>query len=150
MSTPDQGPQCPPVPRLLFDDYEVAIHASRWGFTQGLAAAQRLAAEEKQKGADAWPQPITDRPPTADDADQDGYVQVLCGGTWQLWEWDVVISKVDTPPWLQTPQWRPPAPSKREQALEDWGTLVSEIHELAPGIGIPMSVQKALEEAGDD
>jgi hypothetical protein len=76
MSTPDQVPQCPPVPDYVSRLCWTSSAASRWakalasfglspstryqpaadwGFTQGLAAAQRLAAEEKQKGAAARP-----------------------------------------------------------------------------------------------
>lgn len=56
-ATPTPAPKCPPVPlddliqagRPFEDD---VADAYRTGFTQGLAAAQRLAEEERQRGAD--------------------------------------------------------------------------------------------------
>ena len=56
------NPQCPPVPKDVALRYcwtkpsdkleERYQPAADWGFAQGLAAAERLAAEERQKGAD--------------------------------------------------------------------------------------------------
>jgi hypothetical protein len=138
--------------------------AANWGYAQALAAAQRLAAEERQKGAAGWPEPITDRPPTEADGDvtQDGYasgmVQVLFHGLWDMCHWSVVGGR----PWHHTPRWRPPAPSNREQAitalreqaLRDLYAIKDIMARQGLGITEERSLmfhrlRQALEEAGD-
>ena len=61
-----------------------------------------------------WPEPITDRPPTDADLDEEGNVQVLFDGHWELWG----ICSARDYPWLHTPRYQPkPPPTLREQAL---------------------------------
>ncbi len=90
----------------------VAIAAARWGAEQ---AAERL------KGQ--WPTPITDRPPTEADGDEDGRVQFVGElGIWGEERWSYVASRGWW--WHHTPRWQPPAPPPlKEQALKalgDW------------------------------
>jgi hypothetical protein len=52
-----------------------------------------------------WPIPITCRPPTAEDADDLGYVQYLDDrGFWSIRFWYNVA--LHDQPWLHTPAWR--------------------------------------------
>jgi hypothetical protein len=128
---PSKGaPQCPPVPfgsfNPLFMTFEGRMQgAANWGYAQALAAAQRLAAEERQKGADEelesvcqW---LTD--------------QRYCG-------------HVDLIPALRRAR-RPPAPSKREQALRERlnDPNVAQLHANREAMQLAL---QALEEAGDE
>jgi hypothetical protein len=75
----------------LFKDY---IIAARWGAAQAVKALRHQ-----------WPEPITDRRPTAEDGDSGGLVQCLWGGRWSLCLWSrVANSHYD---WLHIPNWRP-------------------------------------------
>ena len=54
-----------------------------------------------------WPEPICDRPPTADDGDHEGLVQYLNHeGRWASGSWELVASNFGRCPWLHCPQWR--------------------------------------------
>ncbi len=66
-------------------------------------ASARWAAEQL---AGHWPKPITCRPPTAEDADDLGYVQYLDDrGFWSIRFWYNVA--LHNQPWLHTPAWEP-------------------------------------------
>jgi hypothetical protein len=86
----------------LFKDY---ILAARWGAAQAFEALRHQ-----------WPEPITDRPPTEEDADKTGWVQT--------WDEHGHIDLVDYRhteglPWLHVPNWRPrPEPTPKQRALE--------------------------------
>ena len=74
--------------------------------------------------SDSWPEPITDRPPTEEDADKDGYVQVLgSDGLWRLDHWTLTMRCES---WQHTANWKPPAPKLRtlkeaaKDVLEHW------------------------------
>ena len=79
----------------------------RWGADQAAATMRHQ-----------WPEPITDRPPTEADGDEDGYVQYL--NQYQRWDdasWQGVASA--SRPWFHTPHWRPKPPSLKELALAE-------------------------------
>jgi hypothetical protein len=81
--------------------------AARWGAAQAVEALRHQ-----------WPEPITDRPPTEEDADECGFVQYLFAGRWNYESWDNV-AKNQQPAWLHTPRWRPePEPTLKQQAIE--------------------------------
>lgn len=63
-----------------------------------------------------WPEPITDRPPIADDADVYGKVQVLKGGYWMLSDWQHVAAECAPWAWQHVCHWRPKV--TKEQAHE--------------------------------
>ena len=142
---PSKGaPQCPPVPRQLSNSwlmhsnatpYDDIQEAANWGFTQGLAAAQRLAAEERQRV-------ISEQQEIAD-------AQMQACGEWLeskgYLSADFFLTHVRPPR-------RPPAPSKREQAIK----VLRERLSFAGGIAntsneraMQLALQ-ALEEAGDE
>lgn len=69
--------------------------------------------------ADAWPDPITDRSPTKEDADPDGNVQRLdSDGDWMRVDWD--CSGLCEYGWARTSDWKPkPTPAHtREEVLD--------------------------------
>ncbi len=84
----------------LFKDY---IIAARWGAAQAVKALRHQ-----------WPEPITDRRPTAEDGDKTGWVQT--------WDEHGHIDLVDYRhtnglPWLHAPNWRPePEPTRKQKA----------------------------------
>ena len=83
----------------------IAHYFTRWGANQAVQALRHQ-----------WPDPITDRPPTKDDADDLGNVQGCYGGGWVLRNWETA-AKLGVR-WLHTPEWRPkPEPTPKEQAL---------------------------------
>jgi hypothetical protein len=87
----------------IADDY---ILFARWGAAQAANALQRQ-----------WPEPITDRPPAEEDADECGYVQYLFAGKWNFDSWDNV-AKNQQQAWFHTPRWRPMRePTLKERAL---------------------------------
>jgi hypothetical protein len=81
--------------------FQAATFWAQWG------AAQALEALKLQMPTDG----IRDRPPTEEDGDKEGWVQVLRDGRWWDKPWDKAYG-----PWLHTPSWRPTPPPK-EQAL---------------------------------
>lgn len=103
--------------------YGFSIAASAPDLTGSLRAARRPPAPSlkeqamAQRPADTWPTPITDRPPTEADGDEEGYVQALNSRhkCWDVYVWTHAAR--DNKPWRHTPRWRPPAPSVREQAI---------------------------------
>lgn len=114
-----------------------------------VVVAERLAAEERQKGADAWPEPITDRTPTKRDGDSQNQVQYLLPtGHWFVGGWLHV--KTLKAPWYHTPLWSPPAPTKREQAIAALRERLNNF-KLHPCDSNAMELAiQALEEAGDE
>jgi len=86
------------------------IVAARWGAAQAVEALRHQ-----------WPEPITDRPPTEEDADKNGWVQT--------WDEHGHIDLFDYRhtnglPWLHTPRWRPkPEPTLKQQAIEILDTV---------------------------
>jgi hypothetical protein len=81
----------------------IYIVAARWGAAQSAEALRHQ-----------WPEPITDRPPTEEDADECGFVQYLFAGRWNYESWDNV-AKNQQPAWLHTPRWRPEPESTLKQ-----------------------------------
>lgn len=83
---------------------DIATYAARWGAQQ---AAEQLAGQ--------WPEPITDRPPTEADGDDQARVQILTpNGRWDSLRWD----EAGRYSWAHSPRWQPPAPPTfKEQAL---------------------------------
>ncbi len=80
--------------------------AARWGARQAVEALRHQ-----------WPEPITDRPPTEEDGDDGGMVQVFFKGRWFITVWEKA-AKDQQPAWLHTPGWRPkPEPSPKQRAL---------------------------------
>ena len=81
--------------------------AARWGAAQAVKALRHQ-----------WPEPITDRPPTKEDADECGFVQYLFCGKWNFDSWDNV-AKNQQQAWFHTPRWRPMRePTPKERALK--------------------------------
>ena len=77
---------------------------ARWGAAQSVEALRHQ-----------WPEPITDRRPTAEDGDSSGFVQYLWGGKWDFTGWDYVAAQRYD--WLHTPNWRPrPEPTRKQKA----------------------------------
>jgi hypothetical protein len=90
----------------LSNDY---IIAARWGAARAVEALRHQ-----------WPEPIMDRPPTAEDGDSGGFVQYLRCGKWNFGEWDHVASIGYD--WLHTLNWCPrpePTPKQKARALLD-------------------------------
>lgn len=90
-------------------DFAGFQHAARWGASQ---AAERLAGQ--------WPEPITDRPPTEADRDDDNWVQFLDpSGRWDYCHWQDAAADGD--PWRHTPRYSTPAPPslKKQNPLEE-------------------------------
>lgn len=56
-------------------------------------------------GNSPWPKPITDRPPTLADADENGRVQWYgrFHRTWNTGDWQDAVMHED--PWQHTPKW---------------------------------------------
>lgn len=76
-------------------------------------------AEEQLAGS--WPEPITDRKPTKEDADDQQLVQVMnhCG----VWSWNRWEPAADTnAAWRHTPRWKANK-SLKEQALTELARL---------------------------
>lgn len=107
------------VVRTYGNKLQSATFWARWG------AAQAAEALKYQMPTDG----IRDRPPTEEDGDQKGWVQVLSGGYWATAHWTFVASNhagaltngEDGPikfPWLHTPTWLlTPKLKPKEQAL---------------------------------
>ena len=92
------------VVRTYGNELQSAFFWARWG------AAQAAEALKYQMPTDG----IRDRPPTAEDANEGGYVQVLsdrlkADGTrsvwWYLWGWELAAERGYA--WLHTPDWVP-------------------------------------------
>jgi hypothetical protein len=118
------------------DSVPILCLAARWGAQQAWEQARQL-----------WPEPICDRPPTKDDADDKGYVQVvLQGKEWGRMNWPSAAAW--NSPWLHTPRWQPRQPTLQEQALKDLDELFSNIDpaEIAAKV---TRIRRALEQAGE-
>jgi hypothetical protein len=103
--------------------YKDYIVAARWG------AAQAVEALRYQ-----WPELITDRPPTEEDADECGFVQYLFVGRWNCESWENV-AKNQHQAWLHTPRWRPkpePTPKQKARALLDAVNIDSGRYRFTP------------------
>ena len=115
----------------------IATQAAQWGADQAAATLQHQ-----------WPEPITDRPPTEADGDEDGYVQYL--NQYQRWNdasWHGVASALR--PWFHTPHWRPKPPSLKKQALLQLDTLSADL--AMHGRGCDLSqIRRALEALPND
>jgi hypothetical protein len=89
-----------------------------------------------------WPEPITNRPPTEADGDEEGLVQYFYH--WRAWgvcSWGAVGGL----PWLHTPRWQPRQPSLQEQALK-----VLEVKTLRELNDDDRNlIRRALEQAGE-
>jgi len=93
-----------PVSTTFGNLAEFYTDIARWGATQAAEALRHQ-----------WPEPIRNRPPTEEDGDIRGRVQVF-DGVWALRHW---TNHVDRPlPWLHTPCWSPkPKPTAQGEAL---------------------------------
>lgn len=130
LTPPDE--LAPVWPPMHYERKDV-IAAYRAGARHGWEQARQL-----------WPEPITDRPPTFDDGDEEGYIQVLFKGCYVLRFW----GSHQGCPWLNTPRWQPRQPSLQEQALAD----VDFICEKAVGVDLVTRltrIRRALEQAGE-
>jgi hypothetical protein len=80
------------------------ILAARWGAAQAVEALRHQ-----------WPEPITDRRPTAEDGDGNALVQYLWRGKWDFASWRYIAAQRYD--WLHTPNWRPrPEPTRKQKA----------------------------------
>lgn len=115
MSPADFSDLTPPEPLLKrwAQDFAGLTHAARWGAHRGYTI-----------GKQEWPDPITDRPPTKADGDEERQVQYSPKGrAWGIGDWDIVAGHGW--PWLHCLGWQPKPPSLREQALADVEALLS-------------------------
>ena len=135
---------------------QVAVFAAQWGADQQLKLDAEQIAQSYQAGADQaaatlqhqWPKPITDRPPTEADGDEDGYVQYL--NQYQRWDdasWHGVASALR--PWFHTPHWRPKPPSLKEQALKALKVLPTPEGQVTLDITDLNTIRRALEQLND-
>jgi hypothetical protein len=138
MNTPDFNDLTPPdeLMRDWCDGWPQAASplraAARWGARHGYEQARQL-----------WPEPITDRPPTDADGDDEGLVQCLRhDGCWSLRTAKTAADHKS--PWLHTPRWQPRPPSLKERAREQLKR-----HDM---YGEPLDtnlILSALEQAGE-
>ena len=111
------------------DDELYAIWAPCGGNAEGLRAVYNLGARHgRQQAAEdppLWPEPIKDRPPTKDDLDAIGFVQVLDErGNWTLgFRQEAAKGR-----WRHTPNWQPKPPTPKEQALKHAQWLLANLH----------------------
>ena len=96
--------------RIVYDmgynEVGIAHYFTRWGARQAVEALRHQ-----------WPEPITDRPPTKEDGDECGFVQVFFSGRWFFAVWENA-AKDQRPAWLHTPRWRPkPEPTPKQRAI---------------------------------
>jgi hypothetical protein len=97
--------------------------------------------QQSAKDRPLWPEPITDRPPTKDDLDAIGLVQVLDErGNWILgFRQEAAKGR-----WRHTPNWQPKPPTLKEQALKALDGLAADLK--AHGLGADLKViRHALE-----
>jgi len=71
-----------------------------------------------------WPEPITDRQPSADDADADGDIQYLNAGGWFCREFDPDDDYEEG--WQHTPMWEPRELDKRARTIQELQAVVDE------------------------
>jgi hypothetical protein len=131
MITPDFDDLTPPDE--LMENFtppaQLAIKkAARWGARHGWEQARQL-----------WPEPITDRPPTEEDGDKQGWVMIVHDGVWRPWHW----ADVGDQGWLHTPRWQPRQPSLQQQALAAWERA------SFGKLGDRDLIRRALEQAGE-
>jgi hypothetical protein len=71
--------------------------------------------------ADAWPEPITDRNPTQEDADENDCVQRLdVDGDWMTFEWTSIdVKRSNTVGWARTAKWQPKPLDKKTLTIRD-------------------------------
>lgn len=72
-----------------------------------------------------WPEPITDRQPTADDADADGDIQYLNAGGWFCHEFEPGADYEEG--WQHTPMWTPRELDKRAQTIQELQAAVEDL-----------------------
>jgi hypothetical protein len=63
-----------------------------------------------------WPEPITDRPPTADDADADGDIQYMNAGGWFCHEFEPGADYEEG--WQHTPMWKPRELDRKTRTIQ--------------------------------
>jgi hypothetical protein len=73
----------------------------------------------------AWPEPITDRQPTADDADADGDIQYMDAGGWFCHEFEPGADYKEG--WQHTPMWTPREPDKRARTIQALQAAVEDL-----------------------
>jgi hypothetical protein len=120
----------------------IAKSATRWGARHGYEQAQQEFPDPIHQG---WPEPITNRPPTEADGDEEGIVQVMSSaykGVWARTHWRMAGNR----PWQHTPRWQPrPDPSLKEQAL----ALLADDYRNGLTMDDVALIRRALEQAGE-
>ena len=71
-----------------------------------------------------WPEPITYRQPTADDADADGDIQYMNAGGWFCHEFDPDDDYEEG--WQHTPMWEPRELDKRAKTIQQLQSAVDD------------------------
>ena len=89
-----------------YNEVGIAHYFTRWGAAQAVEALRHQ-----------WPEPITDRPPTAEDGSEGGLVQFLdAAGRWGVCDWREAAEV--SPAWRHVPNWLPrPKVTLKQQAL---------------------------------
>ena len=86
-----------------YNELGIAHYFTRWGARQAVEALRHQ-----------WPEPIISRPPTAEDANETGWVQTFSEGCIDVTD----FRHTNGQPWLHTPGWRPKLePTLKERAL---------------------------------
>jgi hypothetical protein len=131
MTTPDFSDLTPPQSELNewegFHFASALTLAARWGAYHGYNQARQL-----------WPEPITDRPPTEEDADGESCVQVIRKGRWDWVSWPCAVANNYS--WQRTPHWQPRQPTLQEQALKD----LYDIKDLVARCGLGITEERSL------
>ena len=101
------------------DDEVYKLPTPHFVITPGKGVVRIKYAGKEFTPADAWPEPITDRAPTEDDADEDGEIQRFTAGGWHC---ETLSNGFDhSEGWRHTPTWQPkPKPAHtRDEVLAD-------------------------------
>jgi hypothetical protein len=118
------------------------------GPMQSMKAAARWGWE---RGRQLWPEPIGDRPPTAEDGDDNEAVQYQDSDlSWRVIHWAHVGHRA----WQHTPRWQPRQPSP----VDTLAAIIREVdgnHRLGAGalaeaILAHPDARRALEQAGEE
>jgi hypothetical protein len=130
---------CPTIPpHAPLNVQRWIIDAARWGATQGYHLGYDTAAHEVAFAL--WPKPITDRPPTEADGDNEGLVQYVFMNRWRCALWDTVAA--DGFDWLHTPRWQSRQPSPQKQVLEDLQFIHGQL--MRSGLGMTEDRSRAI------
>ena len=142
MTTPDFNDLTPPIDlhNRWSRDINGMARAARWGARHGWEQARQL-----------WPEPITDRPPTEEDADSGACVQACIDGHWVASHW-----RSCEHPWLHTPRWRSRPGSTLREEIRDANVALDWIGSHYIGNDAPekfrvvrRALRRTLEQAGE-